>query len=240
MTHELGALYGLGVGPGDPDLLTLKAVKILSEVDVIFTASASSSERSLALTIASPHLKADAETRDLDFPMTHDPQKLQESWRQNAQAIVAVLRKGQSAAFLTLGDPLTYSTYAYLLPFVQEFLPRAKIITVPGVTSYQLAAAKLNRPLCLNRESLTVVSGSGGEEKLATLVDASDNLVIMKSRRDRSEIAGLLRAKNLASRTAVCSMLSLPGETIIESLPDELPDALSYFTLFLVNKRLAP
>jgi precorrin-2/cobalt-factor-2 C20-methyltransferase len=237
MPLELGTFYGIGVGPGDPDLLTFKAAKILNSVDIVFTAAANTNERSLAHEIASPHLKPEAKIEVLGFPMTADGKALDSAWTKNAETVAAALKEGLSAAFLTLGDCLTYSTYAYLLPYLNMILPEAKVVSVPGITSYQLAAARLNRPLCLNSESFSVLSGSGEEENFSALLDKSDNLAIMKTFRGRGKIVSLLKEKKLESSTAVCSQLGLPGESIIDGLPSDADLDPTYFTIFLVNKR---
>ncbi|MDR1608087.1 MAG: precorrin-2 C(20)-methyltransferase [Deltaproteobacteria bacterium] len=234
---KVGAFYGVGVGPGDPDLITVKAVKILNQVDLVFTASSSANEYSLARQIGLKYLKAGVPLQNLPFPMTEDDQALKAAWRQNATDIAEILRSGRSAAFLTLGDCLTYSTYAYLLPVLTEIIPAAPIISVPGITSYQQAAARLNRPLVMTKESLAIISGGGDEAKFGTLLDQSDNVVIMKMYRGRDQIVETLRKKGLAAKTALCSQLDLPGEKIVDGLDQDLTDPTTYFSLMLVTKR---
>ncbi|MDR2200264.1 MAG: precorrin-2 C(20)-methyltransferase [Deltaproteobacteria bacterium] len=236
MTQASGTLYGIGVGPGDPDLLTIKAVKILNQVDVVFTASSTKNEYSLARNIASPHLKAGTNLENLEFPMTEEKGALNAAWRANAEKVADVLKSGRSAAFLTLGDCLTYSTYSYLLNSLAEVYPEFQAKSVPGISSYQLAASKLNRSLCLHREALTVISGTDDHESLSRLLDLSENVVIMKSYRGSERVAELVRAKGLARKTAVCCNLGLPDEFIIDGIEAPLPEKISYFTLFLVNK----
>lgn len=237
MPDNLGTFYGLGVGPGDPELLTVKAIRILNSVDVVFTAASTKNEYSLAREIAAPHLKKGAGAETMNFPMTADGEALDKAWGDNARRVASVLRSGRSAAFLTLGDCLTYSTYSYLLPLLKEIIPEARIESVPGITSYQLAAARLNRPLCLNSESFTVLSGTGEEANFSALMDKSDNLAIMKSYRGRDRVIGMIKEKGLAPQTALCSQLGLPNEKITDGLDDDFPDDPSYFTIFLVNKR---
>jgi precorrin-2/cobalt-factor-2 C20-methyltransferase len=237
MTAKTGTLYGLGVGPGDPDLLTIKAVKILKQVGVVFTASSSKNEYSLARNIAAPYLQAGVELDNLEFPMTADEAALTKAWTQNAEKVAAVLNSGRDAAFLTLGDCLTYSTYSYLLASLFEILPDAKVESVPGITSYQLAASRLNRALCLHKEALTVISGTDDDQSLASLLDASENVVIMKSYKGSDKVVKLIKEKNLSKKTAVCCNLGLADEFIVDGIDAGLPDKYSYFTLFLVNKR---
>jgi precorrin-2/cobalt-factor-2 C20-methyltransferase len=234
---EIGSFYGIGVGPGDPDLVTVKAVKIMNRAEVIFTASSAANEYSLARKIAMRYLKLGVELRNLPFPMTEDDALLRAAWRRNAADIAEILRTGQDAAFLTLGDCLTYSTYAYLLPVLAEIIPEAPIISVPGITSYQQAAARLNRPLVMTKESLTILSGGGDPKKFETLLDNSDNVAIMKMYRGRDQIVELLKSRHLEGKTALCAQLDLEGEKIVEDLSQNLEDPPAYFSLMLVTKR---
>ena len=110
-----GTLYGIGVGPGDADLITVKAAKQLEKIKVIFTASSTGNDFSLALEIAAPHLPRNAEISTLSFPMTTDADLKDEAWEKNAAVIAAEVKAGKDVAFLTLGDPLTYSTFGYIL-----------------------------------------------------------------------------------------------------------------------------
>ncbi|MDR2301294.1 MAG: precorrin-2 C(20)-methyltransferase [Deltaproteobacteria bacterium] len=229
-------LYGIGVGPGDPQLITLRAVGILGEVDQVFTASTSETEESLAATIAAPHLRSGVSVKKLVFPMTVDGRRLEKAWLRNAEEVAEVLKGGRSCAFLTLGDCLTYSTYAYLLKNLFEIMPGAKVVSVPGITSYQLAAAKLNRPLVLGRENLTIFGGSI-DDGFEDLCRASDNLVIMKPYRGLNEVLGKLKTLGLLEKTALCANLALEGEVIIDGLAQSHEEPAGYFSLLLVNKR---
>lgn len=235
-TASYGTFYGLGVGPGDPDLLTIKAARILNKVAVVFTAASSKNDYSLAHDIARPHLSAQVKTRRLDFPMTLRGDELNRAWRKNAEDIVAVLAQGQDAAFLTLGDSSTYSTYSYLLPFLAEIAPQAKIVTVPGITSYQLAAASLNMPLLVGRESFTVLSGIETPEKLRNLLKESDNLAILKTYKSFRRLRNLLAEEGLLDKAILFTNLGLPDEKVItdlNSLGDQQP---GYFSLMVIKK----
>jgi len=159
---KYGTLYGIGVGPGDPDLLPLKSVKIIRQVDIIFAASSTKNTHSQAVSVAAPHIPERSDVRLLPFPMTKDGAEKQACWRAHARTIIAELQQGKDAAFLTLGDSLTYATYGYVLKHVLELAPEAPVVTIPGITAYQAAAARVNRPLVEGEESLLVVSGVEG------------------------------------------------------------------------------
>jgi precorrin-2/cobalt-factor-2 C20-methyltransferase len=159
MKQQTGTLYGIGVGPGDPELLTIKSARILSEVDVVFAAASTKNDYSLAVNIAGPHIPVGTAVRMLQFPMTKDKEETRKAWKIHAETIISELEQGKNAAFLTLGDPMTYSTYGYILQNIQKSAPHISITTIPGITSYQAAAACINTPLVEGEECLLVVSG---------------------------------------------------------------------------------
>ena len=199
-----GTLFGIGVGPGDPDLIPLKAVRILSTVDLVFTAASTKNDHSLALDIARPHLVKSCVIEKLDFPMSKDRAIMEAAWRQHASRIAEVLEAGRSAAFLTLGDPLTYSTYGYILRYLKADWPHLAIQTVPGITSYQAAAAAVNRPLVEGEESLLIMSGVHGGERFQHLTEKPDNVVFLKAYKNVDGIRKALEAAQmLAGSVAV-------------------------------------
>ena len=162
---KYGTLYGIGVGPGDPELITLKALKTLGRVAVVFAAASSGNKYSLAVEIASPHLKEGVPVVHLGFPMTRDKMRLAEAWAENGEKVAETLKNGKDAAFITLGDPLTYSTFGYILETIRETYPDIPIKIIPGITSYQAGAAAAGHILVEGDESLVVSSGGpGGRE----------------------------------------------------------------------------
>lgn len=213
-----GILYGLGVGPGDPDLMTLKAVKVLQSVRVVFAARSSKNEHSIALDAARPHMPADTVIKTLAFPMIRERDALEAAWAANADAVLEELNAGRDAAFLTLGDPLTYSTFGYLLEAVRSRAPEVSIQTIPGITAYQAAAARLNLPLAQGEESLTVVPGVTDPERLKELAAKGDNLVVLKAYRNFSELRQALSDLDLSEKAWLVSRLGLDGESVIQDL----------------------
>ncbi|MDP2976060.1 MAG: precorrin-2 C(20)-methyltransferase, partial [Anaerolineales bacterium] len=143
----IGVFYGIGIGPGDPDLITVKAANILSQCRTVFVPKARATEESIALTIAAKHLHPQADIRKLVFPMTTDKNKLHQSWIDNAKEVAAALESGLDAAFLTLGDTMLYSTYIYLVRALRDVLPDARIITIAGITAFSAAAALTHFPV---------------------------------------------------------------------------------------------
>ena len=233
-----GTLYGIGVGPGDPELLTLKAVKILRQVDVVFAAASTKNSYSLAAEIASPHLKKDVPVARLDFPMTPDKKRLNTAWKANAGKVAGALRKGKDVAFITLGDPMIYSTFGYIMRTVKETCPDIPIKVVPGITSYQAGAAAAGRVLAEGEESFTVISGALGARELKKVIGDTQNVVMLKVYKNYREILDALNSLDLAGGSVLVSRCGLDEEKIVENLKD-CPDLVPpYLSLLLVKKEI--
>lgn len=236
MTAKTGTLYGIGVGPGDPELITLKAIKVLHRVPHIFAACSTKNNYSLALSIVRCHLNG-AGIEHLPFPMSKDAEVLKEAWEQNARRVLEVLDSGSDAAFVTLGDPLTYSTFGYLLKTLKRLRPEVPIITIPGITSYSAAAALTHIPLTEGEESFYVVSGALGAAKLKEVIDKSDNIVMLKTYRHFDEIYETLEEMGLLDRTTCISRCGLDGETVVENLRDLKGRELPYLSMVIIKKQ---
>jgi len=234
--NNLGKLFGIGVGPGDPELLTLKAVRMINEADVIFTAASTKNSYSLAVEIARPHIGKGATIRSLSFTMIKDKEKATAAWDNNARMIAEVLEQGKNAAFLTLGDPMTYSTYGYVLKSLKNVMPHAVVETVPGITSFHAAAARLNRTLVEAEESLLITSGAYGGEPLRKSMDGVENVVLLKAYKNTADINAALRDAGLFENAVAISRCSREGEAIINDLNDLESRDPDYWTLILASK----
>jgi len=236
MTPTTGTLYGIGVGPGDPELITLKALKVLHRVPHIFASCSTKNNYSLALSIVRCHLNG-AGIEHLPFPMTKDAAVLQEAWEHNARRVLEVLATGADAAFVTLGDPLTYSTFGYLLKTLKRLDPGLHIVTIPGITSYSAAAALTHIPLTEGEESFYLVSGALGAARLKEVIDKSDNIVILKTYRHFDDIYQALEDMDLLDRTTCISRCGLEGETVVENLRDLKGRSLPYLSMVIIKKQ---
>jgi precorrin-2/cobalt-factor-2 C20-methyltransferase len=236
-----GELIGIGVGPGDPKLITLAAVQALGRCTHVFAAASSSAEDSIALSIARPHLPPDTPVTLLRFPMTTQESALQAAWQENAHQVATAVRQGERCAFLTLGDPLLYSTFGYLLRTLLAQDPQFPVRVIPGITSFQAAAARMRVPLAEGRERLLILPAVRGAQEVTSALAATESLVILKAGKRFAQIHKALTAAGAAERSHLATAVGLPGEHISLELPqDGAPRP--YLTLVLVPsaERTAP
>lgn len=236
MNKKTGILFGIGVGPGDPELITLKATKILNQVDTVFAAASTKNNHSLAVNIAERHIPENTKVKMLRFPMTRDKNETRKAWRKHAQAIIEEIERGKNVAFLTLGDAMTYSTFGYIIRHIQDLAPDIEIQTVPGITSYQAAAASLNMPLVEGEESLMVVSGATGGNRLRELEGKPENVVFLKAYRNIKDIKAAIDEIGKYPSSVGVKNCSHPNEEIIadiEELGERVPD---YWTLIIAKQ----
>ncbi len=229
-----GILYGIGVGPGDPELLTCKAVRILQEVDCVAVPVAERDKESAAHRIAGKYIRSGCPVIELEFPMTRDQDLLEEAWRQGCETIKELLDQGRSVAFLTLGDAMLYSTYIYL----NQFLGRAgcRVQTIPGITSFSAAAAAGGIPLAFGDEKMAVLPGSAVAELNNGNLDHFDTVVIFKvARQYQKLIAALEKAGRLDNSVLVMSC-GHPEEQVVTDLRSMVGQDLSYFSLIISRK----
>lgn len=236
MNKKTGTLYGIGVGPGDPELITMKAVKILKRVDIVYAAASTKNNHSLAVNIAGAHVPESTTVEMLRFPMTRNKSETRKAWKKHAQTIITELEKGRDAAFLTLGDSMTYSTYGYILRYVLALAPHLEVQTVPGITSYQAAAARLNTPLVEGEETLMVVSGAKGGNRLRDLAGKPENVVFLKAYRNVTDIkAAIDEIGDYPSCVGVKSC-GQPNEEIVRDMEELSRCAPDYWTLIIAKQ----
>jgi len=233
MNKKAGILYGIGVGPGDPDLITIKAAKILNQVDIVFAAASTKNNHSLAVNIASEHIPDSTTVKTLRFPMTSDKNETRRAWKEHAHTIIGELEQGRNVAFLTLGDSMTYSTYGYILKHVQTLAPHLEAQTVPGITSYQAAAARLNTPLVEGEESLMVVSGVKGGNRLRELNGKPENVVFLKAYRNVPDIKAAIDESGKYPNCVGVKSCGQSSEEIIKDIEELSQRKPDYWTLII-------
>lgn len=224
-----GKLYGVSVGPGDPSLMTLKAVDCIRQCQVLATPR-TAGENTLALTIAAEVVDTSGKQIEyLDLPMTRDPEKLAQGHRLATERIAVHLDAGRDVAVLNLGDASLYSTYGYLCRILLERGYDAE--TIPGVTSFCACAALLNRSLTDMNMPLYILPASAPD--LASALTLPGGKVLMKSGRALPEVKRLLCEQGLADRAVLITDCGLPTQRVFTNI-DEATDE-SYFTTILIE-----
>lgn len=229
-----GKLYGIGVGPGDPELITLKAKRILEAADCIAVPKASDEKNSTALSIVEGVLEKRGELLELVFPMSFDPHMLCEGWKEAIDAIRAKLDEDKDVAFITLGDPTVYSTYIYVHNAVKKEGYMTEI--VPGITSFCASAARVGISLAENSESLAVIPSAYECENLDEVLKSFDNIVLMKVAKNLDRLNEKLKAHGLAEQSVLVSRCGHPDEMIEFDIEKASERKLSYFTTMIIKK----
>lgn len=227
----MAKLYGIGVGPGDPGLITVKAREIIEVADVICVPKAKQDSDSIALKIISPYLKAQ-EILEVTMPMTKDREKLTASWHLAAQKVAEYIKQGKMVVFPTLGDVTIYSTFGYLADELLKIMPEAEIEMIPGVTSFSAAAAKLGIRLAEGSEPLVVIPDAEAVSIDETLANFS-NVVLMKVSAYWDQLKGKISDKNI--KAALVTRIGQEGERVVTDLA-ALTDKPDYLTLAIVKK----
>ena len=225
---ERGTLYGVGVGPGDRELITLKAIRILQSAQVIAAPDKGQGEQT-ALNIVSEWIGGKP-VLSCSAPMVHDRSVLDQAHTQAADQICDVLDQGKSVAFITLGHPTVYSTYIYIHRKVME--RGYPVELVPGVPSFCAAAAKLNTSLCQGQERLLIVPACHHVEDTFSV---QANKVYMKAGRSLESLKAGLAAHGQLERASAACNVGMDNEQIVPHLAD-LEGAPGYFSVVLVRE----
>ena len=230
----IGTLFGIGVGPGDPELLTMRAVKTFQQVDVVLASTRQGNEESTALNIAKPYLPAHCQIVQLDFPMTRDSTILQKAWDAAVHTTLDIVNQGRNTAFLTLGDPLIYSTFSYLLNGIKAICPTTPITIIPGITSFQAACAKMHLSLCTAEDNVHLISGINSQEVLEQELASADTAVILKVYRNFAAINEALHKTGRTHTSYQVSYVEQPEEVLQSHL--SLETKPPYMTLIISKK----
>ncbi|MDR0576543.1 MAG: precorrin-2 C(20)-methyltransferase [Candidatus Accumulibacter sp.] len=231
-----GIFYGVGVGPGDPELMTLKARRVLNQAAVVVAPESAPGRGSLAADIARVHLDDPGKIAPLTFPMTYDRDALDAAWQANLDAVLTHLESGD-VAFVTLGDPMLYSTCVHLMRHLRS--RDVRIETVPGVPAFCAAAARLNRAVAGENETVAIIPAAYRQPRLAALLAAVDNVVVMKPSRGYAALAGALGEHGFLENAVMVSNCGHATERIHGDLRAVDPGAVEYLSIILASKVLA-
>jgi len=227
-----GKLFGVGVGPGDPELLTLKALRVIQEAEVIAVPK-TDGQMLTALQIAQAACDLSGkEILEVYMPMTRKESVLKDSHQKGAQALIQRLANRKNIAFLTLGDPSIYSTYIYLHTQVLEAGFEAQLI--PGVPSFCAVAARLNDSLCTAGEPLHIIPAS--YEGLADYLDWQGTKVLMKSGEAFNQVRTALQERELLAQASMVERCGMAGEKVYHDL-NTVEGKTSYFSIIVLKDR---
>lgn len=231
-TMNHGTLFGVGVGPGDPELLTLKAVKVLERCPVIAAPRTAGGE-TLALDIAAQAVDLTGkEVLPLSFTMARDPAARREAHRTAAQAVRERLEQGLDVALLNLGDLSIYSTWSYIMDLLKPL--GFPIVMIPGVPSFCAVAARLGISLVEQEEMLHI---SSGRAPLEPVLDLPGTKVLMKSGKQLSEVLDVLEKRGLTDHSALVRNCGLPQEAVCGDLSHFDPARhAGYFSTVIVKE----
>ena len=218
-----GKLFGIGVGPGDTELLTLKAARILKTVPVIFSPKSSKEKDSIALSIVRPILEEREDYKRMMivapiFPMIEDKSELEKIWDSASEMIAQYLDSGRDVAFVTLGDTSVFSTYSYVQ---KRLMGSYEIETIPGITSFTACAATRNKALVEQNQILTIVPKI--DDRLEQVLEYSDSVVLMKASRNTAELETIIEEKDRNKEIYSVQNCTREDEKIIEGFSTEKP-----------------
>src|SRR6476469_9220113 len=237
-------LHCVGCGPGDPDLLTLKAINIIKNADVIYTPTARENKPSVALSIVERFLAKETEIRQLIFPMVKDYEKLREYWKINAKEIADTVRKGKKAVYLTVGDPSLYSTWIYIHKEMCKTHKDIEIEIVPGITSIFSFSAEIKTPIGEGEEIIGIVPACYDLERLKIAAKCCDTLIFLKDGRYFNSVIETLITSGFPedSDIFIAQDVSTSGEALqnrklsdLAKNPNENND--KYFSIMIAKKK---
>lgn len=229
-----GVFYGIGVGPGDPELLTVKAIHAIESADVLIAPKTEKKEGSVALSIAKPYLKPDVEIVYQVFPMVKGFEQNDSAWEANKAEILALLRAGKNVAFLTLGDPMFFSTYIYVYRLLEH--EDVRIETIPGIPAFAAIGSQVGYPIVEGNEVLTIIPATAEQEKIERAMEASDNVVLMKVYKNFPEVVAMLEEHDLAENAVLVSRAGLEGEQIFHDVAAHRGEKLNYLSTILTRR----
>jgi precorrin-2/cobalt-factor-2 C20-methyltransferase len=232
-----GIFFGIGVGPGEPGLMPIIAWEFLQRCDVIFVPRARTMQHSVARQCLPANEIPDERFREVEFTMDSDRNRLREHYRSLAETIAAELRAGKDTAWLTIGDPMTYSTYIYTLAALKDRMPEVRHRTFPGITSYCALAAVAEFPLGERKERVLILPCPDEMRELRAAIEAHDIVVLMKIGERLPAVLGLLGEMCIAKNCAFGRHVGMNDQVIHANVDQMEPeDSLGYLATMLIRK----
>ena len=243
-----GKFVGVGIGPGDPELITVKAVKALKRADVICVPKSHANKPSIALGIIGQILEereTPPELLELVFPMTKNELGVKKRWAKNAGIVAANVKAGKVVAFVTLGDPMLYSTFLYLYQSVRAEHSDVELEIIPGVTSVTAAAASAKLPLAEKGEVVSIVPSHLDFQLVEETARHADTLVFMKCAHRIKELAPFLERSGFTKRSviALVKRCTFPEEKVFVGMLGDVQKwdiAADYFSVAIIKRSEFP
>ena len=230
----MGCFYGISVGPGSAQLLTLEAISQLGKLDILYAPQGKAGLESFALRIAKTHLPVDLIVKERHFPMVYQKDVRNQAIDEIAKEIEEDVKAGLEVGFITLGDSMIYSTYQYLLERLQEKVPTK---TLAGIPSFIQIASQIQRALTIDTEILTVLPATTQLDKISQAIDLSDTVVLMKVSGYMKPLMELLEKKGLDKECVLVSNASLEECLIQKGLAQmSTEEKYSYYTTMIIFK----
>lgn len=229
-----GKLIGVGLGPGDPDLMTLKAARAIGAAQVI-AYPALPGTASFARSIAADLIAPGVHEIVIEVPMTKSRDPAQAAYDLGAERVTEALEAGQDVAVLCEGDPFFYGSFMYLYARLAD---RFETEVIPGITSVSAASAAIGQPLVARNDTLAVLPGPMDSDEMARRIDAAQAVAILKVGRHLARIREVLDTRGLTARARYIERATLAEERILPLA--EAPDPAPYFSMILVAKGSDP
>lgn len=233
---KLGTLYGVSVGTGDPELITVKGLRILQKSEIIAFPAGIDNRLGTAQSIISSWLQPHQQTLPLNFPYVRDAQTLQTAWSEAARKVGSYLQQGTDITFACLGDLSFYGTFTYLAQNVQRLYPEVNIETVPGICSPMAIASVLGVPLTVDSQRLAILPAIYAIEELETALDWAEIVVLLKVSSVYQEVWQILQQRNLLDRSFIVEKATFAEQKIYRNLTDYPQLNLSYFSIMLIRQ----
>ena len=232
---KIGILYGISVGPSDPELITLKGLRLLKNAPVVSFPLGVKGKPGMAQHIVQQWLNSSQVQLALTFPYVQDDAVLSAAWQIAAAQVWQYLEQGKDVAFVCEGDVSFYSTFTYLAQTLQQLHPEVEVQTVPGVCSPMAAVSALGLPLTIRDQRLVILPALYRVEELETVLDWADVVVLMKVSSVYEQVWQVLQRRQLLSRSYVVERATAPDMVVYRDLSNFPHLQLPYFSLLIVQ-----
>lgn len=234
---KIGILYGVSVGTGDPELITVKGLNILQNTAIIAFPAGINQRKGIAETIIEQYLQPHQQKLSLSFPYTLSQEILSQAWHDVSLEVWQYLEKGKNVAFACEGDISFYSTFTYLAFTLKKIYPMLEIVRIPGISSPMAAASALDLPLTIQDEKLAILPALYSIQELENTLDWAQVVVLMKVASVYEQVWHILAKRNLFDCAYVVEKVTSNSEKVYTSLKNYPQLKLSYFSILIIRPK---